>query len=243
MLSIPPQLQVGDIVGTYLPLFSKTGEPGDDFRLAIVLGLEVDPKTSALEGLWMIRLSPRAQKVRSWDHPLGPHDYVSTAPDLAGDMVVRTTRIDLLPVNAGYFKSELTVFGNVKPYVWDTLLHKIKEGHLCKMAEPSFGPRRKLPGTVVKAALDHDDYFFDFDVETMITAVSLPSIGDPPLIMPDDYTKALAQQHLQIKEKGHLIGRDFRAACRLNPPDYPPTLLGPMRPLQAAQPEPAPTLH
>ncbi len=221
-------IESGDIIGAYLPSFINRGQPGPDFRLCIVLGLEVDEQKNTLEGLWTVRLSERLETVRPWDYYLASGEI--TAVDgihLNRDYVIRTPRVDLIPATPAYMHTE--VFGAVKPASWDGIAFKIREGLASPFRNPSYGPRDKLAHTVVKTSMSAADSFFDFDAETMVAHIALPPMAPDVCRAVDSYGLARQEQIRQQRELSRLIQGDFSQALRNGQPwdfeEYRRTLL------------------
>lgn len=230
--------QAGDIVSAFIPVHYNRGQPGPARRLCLVLGLEVDEARQRIEGLWMIRLSERMEKVRDWDYVLDRTEIAANGKGhaLNEDFVIRTPRIDLLPFTADYM-GELEIHGHVRPVFWDNFVQQLRYGQDCSFTDNDYGPRDKLPHTVVKTSLLSDITMSDFDYESVISVVSLPPICQ--IDRADHFTLARREQNRQQQALGRMIHADFMAALRTQQPwsyaDYSRTRLpqqnGPVPPM------------
>lgn len=208
-----PAVRVGDIVGAYIPNYLSHGMPSDEFRLNIVLGLEVDAARNALEGLWLVRLSERTEKVRRWDYVLNGADIATADPALSREFVVRTPRIDLLPATAEFFGPYVQPVGYLHTGVWGDLAAMLSLGQESTFNTGSYGPREQLPHTVVKTALQDERHFDHFDLETVLADTCLPSFHKTAR-QGDNYGRALIQQRDQIFARTRAIHADFMSALR-----------------------------
>jgi hypothetical protein len=219
-----PPPQVGDIVSAYLPVHYNKGMPGPTPRLALVLGLEVDPVQNSIEGLWLTRLSERNYLVRAWDYYLDGRDVRDLqGRNFAQDYVIRTPRIDLLPAD-GDFIDDFTVHGQVKPYFWDLFEPALIAGQTSHFVENTYGPRGKLPHTVVKTSLASRDSFSDFDYQTIIDMVRMPPfdtglVSSLPVSKRDkEFTQAQRMKEKQDRDLRRMVHAAFMMAQQTGAP-------------------------
>ncbi len=244
---LPTVPQTGDIIGAYIPAHYNKGKPGPDLRLCVVLGLEVGESDNRLKGLWLVRLSERTDKVRSWDYYLPQEQMKALGDDrLQRDYVIRTPRIDLLPATTEYV-GYMPVLGHLRPNAWGGLLQQMRFGQASPFCENTYGPRAQLPDTVVKTRMGSEDCYLSFDYETIIDHVSLPDMCGNHAVPADNYGRAVKQQDRQERAISRLIHEDFKNA-RIDSAEsfeeYVQTVLAPrvmaIRSGQNAGPKPAP---
>lgn len=204
---------VGDLVHANLPTYLNRGQPGDDRRLCLVLGLEVQAETNSLEGLWLTRLSDRMDKIRTWDYVLQKNEIVDCNESaLRRDYVIRTPRIDLIPANERFMDS-ICPKASVRPTFWDHFTPQLLKGQHSHFNGGSYGPREQLPDCVVKLSLDDEVSFTRFDVETIIHSVNMPPVHSGSFEK-DNYALALRQQRKHDISVRRAIQEDFCAAVR-----------------------------
>lgn len=163
-------VSTGDIVELFAPTFLMRGKPGHRWRKAVVLGLEVDPYKNSIQGLWLCRLSDRAEKIRPWDSLISADEVAGEDGLLTeGEWVARTHRIDLVPSTKDFFGSKLSIAGHVVPEAMVTLRDKLDCGQSCSIYSDSLGPRPKLPHTVAKIALSSENSYDYFDYDALLT--------------------------------------------------------------------------
>lgn len=222
MTDSPPP-QTGDLIRLRLPVFTSPRIPGDEERLCLVMALEVDEDKNKIEGYWVIRLSERLNVKRSWDYYLSKKEIGQIKDKQAYcDHVIRTSRIDLIPatpeyVGGGEYLNSARIQGRVMPHFWDSFLPKLHDGQESPFDRQAYGPREKLPHTVVKTSLHTEDSMADFDYESVVAMVSLPKICEntperKQSCFAANFEKAEAQLRSQWVTLRRMIHADFVAA-------------------------------
>ncbi|PZO88931.1 MAG: hypothetical protein DI626_00590 [Micavibrio aeruginosavorus] len=211
--------QSGDLIRANLPTYLNKGIPGDDARLCLVMALEVDEDKNKIEGYWVIRLSERLDVERRWDYRLKQKELADiTDPALQRDYIIRTTRIDLIPATKEFLltndQETPQIYGRIVPIFWDSFLQKLQAGQTSKFDTESYGPREKLPHTVVVTGLNNDNVMADFDYETVISLIGLPEIAakeEPrtPSRFAESFEKATAQMMKQWARQRRAIHEEI----------------------------------
>jgi hypothetical protein len=211
--------RAGDIVGAYLPHYLSPGLPGNEFRLALVLAVEVDPEQNKVEGLYLCRLSERTEKVRDWDYAMQA-DEIENAKGLGDEgFVLRTPRIDLIPTTPEFLGEAPEIYGNLRKESWMTVLPKIHHGQNSSFAakEGELSPRPKLAHTVIATAADAPEKFVRFDYEAMAYLAGEKRKVEPAQPMTPferEFKSASAQANIQSRFVAGLIHEDFIEARR-----------------------------
>jgi hypothetical protein len=208
----------GDIVGAYIPKYNKIGQPGPDYRKAMVMALEIDPQTNTLEGLWLCRLSDRLGVNRIWDFTLNASDITGDADFLAEQTwMMRTHQIHLLPLTPEYFGEGLKIYGHADANVLRSFLPKLDHGMQSTLYSDSYGPRDQLHNTIVATSLTSEHQFPHFGYVTLledaIKAQGYSSVAPGNRLQ--EFSNARKQQEMQQRIEARALHHLFMSAGRL----------------------------
>lgn len=214
MSSLNQSISTGDIIGVYVPEFGRSGQPGEKFRNALVLGLEVSTETNDIAGIYVCRLSERTHLIRSWDYFLDRSAINRNEQVGESDFVLRTCRVDLLPYTEEFFGPETFVYGKVEQENFPQILRKIQHGLSSRFKAESWGPRPKLDNSFICTNLESDKTYPHFSMEDLLATQNdrPPEAPSGKLSFAQEFERAVRELAQQTREKGAELHRAFLQA-------------------------------
>lgn len=171
-MNLPENLQIGDVVSCYLPVYTNPHKPGPELKRALILALEKDAQSQEIKGAWLVRFSARTHVLRPWEYKMEEHE-AAACPDLLdkNELIIRTNRLDLIPFEPEWFGETLISHGNLwQELNLPLLAHSLQMGRNCPISDEPYGPRRKLTDSVVITALPNSKALGLHDMARIDTA-------------------------------------------------------------------------